>query len=84
MLMPLRQSRLAVVLPERACPVLAVLLILAACDTIVPFKKGWELRRGMGKPETVVVLSGHYTALLYLLYIRSTAFEFFQSHFETH
>jgi len=57
-----------------------ILLILAACDTIVPFKKGRELRRDMGKPETAVVLSGHYTALFYLLYIRATALKFFRSH----
>ena len=55
-----------------------VLLILGACDTIVPFKKGWELRRAMGKPETAVVLSGHYSALFYLWYIRATALDFFQ------
>jgi hypothetical protein len=59
-----------------------VLLFLGACDTIVPFKKGWELRRAMGEPDTVVMLSGHYTALLYLFYIRSTAFEFFRRHFD--
>jgi hypothetical protein len=60
-----------------------VLLILGTCDSVVPFKKGWELRRGMGKPETVVLVSGHYTALFYLLYIRSAALEFFQKRFET-
>jgi len=58
-----------------------VLLILGVCDTVVPFKKGLELRRAMGKPETVVTLSGHYTALLYLAYIQATAFDFFQRHF---
>jgi hypothetical protein len=58
-----------------------VRLILGACDTIVPFKKGRELRREMGNPETGVVLAGHYTALLYLPYIRAAAFNFFQRHF---
>jgi dienelactone hydrolase family protein len=59
-----------------------VLLFLGALDTIVPFKKGWELRRAMGKPETVVMFSGHYTTAFYLLYIRSTAFDFFKGHFD--
>ena len=58
-----------------------VMLFLGALDTIMPFKKGWELRRAMGKPETVVMLSGHYTTAFYLLYIRAHAFEFFQKHF---
>lgn len=60
-----------------------VLLFLGALDTIVPFKKGLELRRAMGKPETVVMFSGHYTTVFYLLYIRAAAFEFFQSRFES-
>ena len=58
-----------------------VLLFLGALDTIVPFKKGLELRRAMGKPETVVMFSGHYTTGFYLLYIRAAAFEFFQTRF---
>jgi hypothetical protein len=58
-----------------------VLLFLGALDTIVPFKKGLELRRAMGKPETVVMFSGHYTTAFYLLYIRSAAFDFFQKRF---
>ena len=58
-----------------------VLLFLGALDTIVPFKKGLELRRAMGKPETVIMFSGHYTTAFYLLYIRSAAFDFFQSRF---
>ncbi|MEY2429258.1 MAG: hypothetical protein QOJ40_2143 [Verrucomicrobiota bacterium] len=58
-----------------------VLLFLGALDTIVPFKKGLELRRAMGKPQTVVMFSGHYTTMFYLLYIRSAAFEFFQTRF---
>ena len=58
-----------------------VLLILGACDTTVPFKKGDELRRALGKPETVIVMSGHYSALLYLLYIQKSALDFFHKRF---
>jgi len=31
-----------------------VLLVLGAFDRVVPFKKGWELRRQMGRPETII------------------------------
>jgi hypothetical protein len=53
-----------------------VLLVLGICDTAVPSKKGFELRKAMGKPETVVVPTGHYTALLYLPYIKSACLHF--------
>jgi len=55
-----------------------VLLVLAFCDTTVPYKKGWELREKMGKPETILLPTGHFTALLYLPYIQRQAREFFQ------
>jgi hypothetical protein len=53
-----------------------VLLVLGICDTAVPTKKGFELRRAMGKPETVVVPTGHYTALLCLPYIKAASLRF--------
>ena len=53
-----------------------VLMVLAACDTAVPTKKGFELRRAMGKPATIVVPTGHYTAILLLPYIRSACLRF--------
>ena len=55
-----------------------VLLILAVCDTVVLFRTGLELRRAMGKPETLVLVSGHYSAVLYLHYIRRAALRFFE------
>ena len=58
-----------------------VLLIIAACDTSVPSKKGWELRRAMGKPETILVPTGHYSALVYIPYIRSQCLRFFNERF---
>jgi hypothetical protein len=58
-----------------------VLLVLGSCDRVVPFKAGMMLRRLMGKPETEIVMSGHYTALLYILHIRSISLSFFQERF---
>jgi cephalosporin-C deacetylase-like acetyl esterase len=54
-----------------------VLLVLGICDTAVPTKKGFELRKAMGKPETIIVPTGHYTALLYVPYIKAAALRFF-------
>jgi dienelactone hydrolase len=59
-----------------------VLLVLAALDSTVPIKKGLELRAKMGKPQTIVVASGHYTAALYLPYLRYRTVRFFQHRFE--
>jgi len=58
-----------------------VLLVLATFDTAVPSKKGFELRRAMGKPETIVVPTGHYTALLFIPYIKSACLRFFKEKF---
>lgn len=58
-----------------------VLLILGSCDQVVPFKTGTMLRRLMGKPETEIVVSGHYTAVLYILHIRKISLAFLQERF---
>jgi hypothetical protein len=58
-----------------------VLLVLATFDTAVPSKKGFELRRAMGKPETIIVPTGHYTALLFIPYIKSACLRFFREKF---
>ena len=55
-----------------------VLLVLGAFDTVVPAKKGLELRGKMGKPETILVPSGHYTAVLFLPYIQHQCLKFFE------
>jgi hypothetical protein len=55
-----------------------VLLVLGAFDTVVPAKKGLELREKMGKPETILVPSGHYTAVLFLPYIQHQCLKFFE------
>jgi hypothetical protein len=58
-----------------------VLLVLATFDSCVPSKKGFELRRAMGKPETIIVPTGHYTALLFIPYIKSACLRFFREKF---
>lgn len=59
-----------------------VLLVLAACDTVVPFKKGWELRAKMNRPETILVPAGHYSALVFIPYIRHQTVDFFREKLE--
>lgn len=56
-------------------------LVLGALDTVVPFEKGMELREALGKPRTTILPTGHYVALLYLKYIESQAFKFFERRF---
>jgi len=58
-----------------------VLLVLAAGDTVVPIRAGLELRRKMGKPETVLVMAGHYSALVYVPYIQHQALKFYRKRF---
>ena len=55
-----------------------VLMVLAAWDSTVPIKKGLELRKAMHKPETIFVASGHYTAAIYLPYLRYATVRFFK------
>jgi hypothetical protein len=54
-----------------------VLMIIALWDTVVPTRTGKELRRLMHRPETLFVVSGHYTAYLYLPRIKSQTLRFF-------
>jgi hypothetical protein len=58
-----------------------VLLVLACCDRAVPIKKGRELREKMGRPETIFLPTGHYTALFYLPYLLHESFEFLRERF---
>lgn len=55
-----------------------VLLVLARFDRVVPFEKGWELRTDLGKPDTIVLPTGHYTALLAIPYIERRSLHFFE------
>lgn len=55
-----------------------VLMVLALFDRSIPFSSGRKLRRRMGRPETIYLFSGHYSAALYLPYVRCQALKFFQ------
>ncbi len=54
------------------------MMILALFDRAVPFKKGRELKEKIGNPETIYLVSGHYSAILYLYYVRRAALDFFR------
>ena len=56
------------------------LLLLGVFDTVVPFKKGWELRKQMGHPETVLLPTGHYSSVLCIFYVEHECLEFFRWH----
>jgi X-Pro dipeptidyl-peptidase (S15 family) len=70
--------------PEKLAPFVdpkKVLLVLASCDTVVPINKGLALRKKMGKPETLFLPTGHYSAVLCLPYIKSQSVRFFRKRF---
>lgn len=46
------------------------LMILALFDQTVPFKYGLRMRKQIGKPRTIFLLAGHYSALLYTQFVR--------------
>ena len=58
-----------------------VLLVLGAFDRVVPFKKGLELRRRMAGPETIILPTGHYSALVCIPYLKHQTLKFFQARF---
>ena len=57
-----------------------ILLVLGFCDTVVPFDKGWELRGKLGKPETLILPTGHYSALFCIPYVKNRCLHFFRKH----
>jgi hypothetical protein len=42
-----------------------VLMFLALFDTTVPLANGLKLRDALGRPDTIYLLSGHYSSVLY-------------------
>ena len=56
------------------------LLFLALFDRAVPRYTGEQLRRVLGKPQTVYFLSGHYGAFLYMAYAHHKAYTFMRQH----
>jgi pimeloyl-ACP methyl ester carboxylesterase len=55
-----------------------VLMVLALFDETVPFEQGRELKEKMGGPETIYLLSGHYTSILFKNYIKYKTRKFFE------
>jgi hypothetical protein len=60
----------------------SVLMILAGCDTIVPYKSGLELRAVMGNPEMYVLPTGHISAYLMKGFIQRKALQFLERKFK--
>jgi hypothetical protein len=58
-----------------------VLMIITRTDAIIPFEAQQQLRTGMGSPETLYLVTGHRTSVVYFPKVRSAAFEFFERHF---
>ena len=58
------------------------LMILAVFDNTVAFHKGVELKEKIGDPETIYLLSGHYSAIIYLPYVKYQARKFLQKHLQ--
>jgi hypothetical protein len=59
-----------------------ILLVLACFDKTLPYAKGLELRKKIGDPETIYLLSGHYTSVIFEPYIEFESLEFFNHHLQ--
>jgi len=53
-----------------------IFLVIALADRTIGTANSLRLRRALGKPKTQFILSGHYTAYLYLPYIRYAGLRF--------
>lgn len=56
------------------------LMVLARFDNVVPYRSGRALKKQIGHPETVYLLSGHYSSILYLPYVKYVSWKFLQKH----
>jgi predicted alpha/beta-fold hydrolase len=54
------------------------MMILALFDRVVPFENGRELKKRIGNPETIYLMSGHYSSILYIHHVRYQALRFFK------
>ena len=59
------------------------LMVLGRYDTVTPLSKGMELREKIGNPETVVIPTGHFTAILFRNYVMRKSRRFFNKHLTT-
>jgi len=55
------------------------LLILARFDQAVPTAKGWQLWSALGEPETILLPTGHYTAVLAMPWLKPAIVQFFDA-----
>ncbi len=72
--------------PMRFAPYLdahKLFMIMTHTDWIVPFEAQQALRRRLGRPEAVVLPTGHRPSVVYFPLIRRDAYEFFARRFET-
>jgi hypothetical protein len=53
------------------------LMVLGRFDSTVPYKNGNDLWVRMGRPEKIDLMTGHYTAILGLPYIKMKSLDFF-------
>jgi hypothetical protein len=58
-----------------------VLMVITRTDAIIPFEAQQQLRTGLGSPETLYLVTGHRTSVLFFPKVRNAAFEFFARHF---
>lgn len=54
-----------------------VLMFIAWFDDAVPYSRGNALWREAGKPEVVYLVAGHFSAYLYLPYVKARTLSFF-------
>ena len=59
-----------------------VFMILTRTDAIIPFEAQEQLRETMGSPESLYLMTGHRTSVVYFPKVRNAAFEFFERRFE--
>jgi hypothetical protein len=58
-----------------------VLLVQTRSDWIIPFEAQEALRMRLGRPETLVLPTGHRTSVIYFPLMRSSAYDFFARRF---
>ena len=58
-----------------------VFMVITRTDAIIPFEAQQQLRTGLGSPETLYLVTGHRTSVLFFPKVRSAAFEFFSRQF---
>jgi len=58
-----------------------VFMVLTRTDAIIPFQAQEELRETMGSPESMYLLTGHRTSIVYFPKVRTAAYEFFARRF---